>query len=246
MTIDQIRTLCHEMRLYGIKSAVERRSSQALAEGLPPMDFLRLLLEDERIDRDSRKASRLMARARFRSGADLVDFDQTFDRGLSKAVVRSLGDLSFYHNRENLHLIGKTGTGKSYLAVALGRRLCQTGISTRFISSNLLFEEIKAERAAGRYLAWVKNLSRTAVLILDDFGLRNLSHDEASCLMDLLEERYQRGPLVITSQIEPAGWKRLFEDSVMAEALVDRLTHPAQTYVLTGSSYREKLKKTKR
>ena len=110
---------------------------------------------------------------------------------------------------------------------------------------NFFFEELIAERTAGRYLAYLKLLVKQQVLILDDLGLRNYTHAEASSLLDLLEERYQKGSILITSQVDPKGWKSLFEDPVIAEAIVDRLTHPSQKIVLSGGSYREKLSPTR-
>jgi len=89
-------------------------------------------------------------------------------------------------------------------------------------------------------------LTKTKVLILDDLGLRNYTHEEATSVVDILEERYQNGPVIVTSQVEPQGWLKLFEDPVIAEAIVDRLIHPCQKITLNGErSYREKIKEKK-
>ena len=112
---------------------------------------------------------------------------------------------------------------------------------------NLLFEEILSEKASGKYLAFIKRINKANILILDDFGLRNYTHEEATTLTDVLEERYQKGSVIITSQVDPKGWTKLFEDPVIAEAITDRLIHPSQTITLKGGSYREKLNsKTKK
>ena len=101
-------------------------------------------------------------------------------------------------------------------------------------------------KAAGRYLHYIRGLIKAKVLILDDLGLRNYSHEEATSLMDILEERYHKAPLIVTSQVEPQGWLKLFEDPVIAEAIVDRLIHPCQKITLKGEkSYREKLSEKK-
>jgi DNA replication protein DnaC len=243
MMLNQVKNLSHQMRLFGIHEACERRASEALSQQLHPLEFLRLVLEDEALSRKDRTAKALITKAHFRFRADLEDWDLSFHKDLPKAKIKELSQLSFFHNLENLLILGKTGAGKTYLAIALGKRLCQEGHSTVFVPVNFLFEEIQAAKAAGRYLHYVKGLCKAKALILDDLGLRNYTHEEATSLMDILEERYQKAPLIVTSQVEPQGWLKLFEDPVIAEAIVDRLIHPCQKITLKGErSYREKIK----
>lgn len=240
---DQVKQLAHQLRLLGVLSSAERRAAEAVANQLHPLEFLRLVLEDEALHRKDRVGKTMISRAQFRSHSDLQDWDSSYDRGLPKAKLRELSTLGFYHNKQNLLLFGKTGEGKTHLASAIGRRLCNDGIQTRFLSVNYLFEEVAASKASGKYLAYVKHLSKVKVIILDDFSLRSYSHEEATVLVDLLEDRYQRGCTIVTSQVDDIGWKRLFEDPVIAEAVVDRLTRPCQKVTLSGGSYRARLQK---
>lgn len=241
--LDQIKNLSHQMRLFGIHAACDRRANEAVSGQLHPLEFLRLILEDELLSRKDRASKALTTRAHFRFQADLEDWDMNFERGITRQKMKELSTLGFLHNRENLLVLGKTGEGKTHLAIAIGKRLCQEGHRTLFLPVNFLFEEIQAARAAGRYLSYVRALIKTGALILDDFGLRNYTHEEATSLMDILEERYQKGVVILTSQINPEGWLKLFEDPVIAEAIVDRLVHPSQKLILKGGgSYREKLK----
>ena len=226
MMLDQVKNLSHQMRLFGIHEACERRAAEALSQQLHPLEFLRLLLEDELLSRKDRTAKALMTKARFRFRADLEDLDLTFHKDLTKAKIKELSELSFLHNLENLLILGKTGLGKTHLAIALGKRLCQEGHPTQFLPVNFLFEEIQAARAAGRYLNYIRSLIKAKVLILDDLGLRNYTHEEATSLIDILEERYHKAPLIVTSQVEPQGWLKLFEDPVIGEAIVDRADPP--------------------
>jgi DNA replication protein DnaC len=246
MMLDQVRNLSHQMRLFGIHQSCERRAAEALAQQLHPLEFLRLVLEEELLSRQDRTAKTLMTKARFRFRADLEDIDFTFHKDLTKAKVKELSELSFLHNLENLLILGKTGAGKTFLAIAVGKRLCQLGHPIQFLAVNFLFEEIQAAKAAGRYLNYVRALVKAKVLILDDLGLRNYTHEEATALMDILEERYHKAPLIVTSQVEPQGWLKLFEDPVIGEAIVDRLIHPSQKITLKGEkSYREKITENK-
>lgn len=238
---ESIKSLSHDLRLFGIHRSVERRCGEALADALHPSELIRLLLQDEKDQRKEAAGKRLTSKAHFRNGSALESWDMSFDRGLSKPKLKELSLLNFYHKKENLLIVGKTGVGKTNLAIALGKKLCEEGMTTGFYSSNLMFEEVLAERAAGRYLKWINRIKKTSVLIFDDFALRNYSHEEANTLLEILEERYQKGTTIVTSQVSPSGWPSLFEDPVIAEAIVDRLTNPSCLVELKGESYRKRL-----
>lgn len=244
MMNDQIRQLSHGLRLFGVHGGFEKRAEQAASQSLNHMEFLRLILEDEINQRKNAAAKRLVTRAKFRTFADIEDWDQTYDRGITKTKLRELGALRFYQAQENLLILGKTGEGKTHLAVAIGRRLCAENVSILFLPVSFLFEEVQASKGAGKYLAFIKRLTQSQVIILDDFGLRNYTHDEANILVDILEDRHRKGSVIVTSQVDPKGWKKLFEDPIIAEAIVSRIEHPSQKIILNGGDYREKLQKT--
>lgn len=233
--------LAHKLRLFGIHGSLERRCEEALADSLHPSELLKLLLEDEQLARQEQQSRRLLTKAKFRSICTLEEWDTSFNRGVTKAKIKELSLASFFHKRQNLLITGKTGVGKTHLAMAVGNQLCQSGISTAFYSTNLFFEEVLAEKASGRYLKLLKKLAGVKVLILDDFALRNYSHDEANTLLEIVEERYRKGVIIITSQVSPDGWKGLFEDPVIGEAITDRLKNPSDLIELSGDSYRKKL-----
>lgn len=237
-----IKSLSHELRLFGIHGSIERRATEAQASGFHPLEYLRLILEDEKIFRQERTAKVLTTRARFRSDAELENWDQAFERGLSKLKFRELAALGFFANHENLLITGSTGTGKTHLSIALGKKLCLAGLSVQFGSVNLILEEAQSEKTAGKYLGWIKRMTRTNVLVIDDFALREYTHEEAGIMLDLFEERYRKGVLIVTSQVDPRGWKKLFEDPVIAESITDRMINPSRIIEFKGPSYREKLK----
>lgn len=241
MINDQLKMLSHELRLFGVHASFENRATQGASQGLNHFEFLQLLLEDERLHRKDRAAKALVTRAKFRLQSNLEDWDLTFDRGVTKGKLREITTLGFAQNNENLLLLGKTGEGKTHLAVAIGRRLCSENVSTLFLPVNFLFEEVLAAKTSGKYLAYVKRVTQARVIILDDFGLRNYTHEEANILVDLLEERHRKGSVIVTSQVDPKGWLKLFEDPIIAEAIVSRLEHPCQKVNLKGGDYREKL-----
>ena len=192
--------------------------------------------------RKNARAKRLISQAKFRHDCDLEDWDDSYERGINKTKMKQLSLLGFHKYLENLIILGRAGEGKTHLAMSIGKRLCAEGITTLFFSVNLFFEEVNAAKASGKYLSFIKKLSRTPVIILDDFGLRAYTHEEATVLMDILEDRYRKGTAIITSQVDPIGWHKLFEDPVIAEAIADRLTKPSMAIKLKGGSYRDKLK----
>jgi DNA replication protein DnaC len=241
MINDQMKSLTHNLRLFGVHANFEKRAAEAAGQSLSHLEFLRLLLEDEALQRKERTAKMLTTRAKFRSGSELEDWDQTIDRGFTKTKLRELSSGAFVQSNENLLILGRTGEGKTHLAVAIGRRLCADNISVLFMSVSFLFEEVQAARAAGKYLSYIKRLTQMRVLILDDFGLRSYTHEEATVLVDLLEDRHRKGSVIVTSQADPRGWPKLFEDPLIAEAVVSRLEHPSQRINLKGGDYREKL-----
>lgn len=241
MMNEQVKRLSHELRLYGIHGNFVGRCEEAASQALNYAEFLRLILEDEVKARKEASAKQIMSKAKFRISVDLEDWDHEFERGISKQKLRELGSLSFCNNNENLNIVGGTGAGKTHLAVALGRRLCTENISTVFMPVNFLFEEVQAARVSGKYLSYIKKLNQKKVIILDDFGLRSYTHEEATVLVDLLEDRYRKGVVITTSQANPRGWKKLFEDPLIAEAIVNRLEHPGQLVHITGPSYRDRL-----
>ena len=152
MINDQMRSLSIKLRLFGVHANFEKRAAQAAGQGLNHLEFLRLILEDEILNRKERVAKGLLSRAKFRPVADLEDWDQSYDRGINKTKLRELTVLGFAESGEKLLLLGKTGEGKTHLAVAIGRRLCAESVSTLFVPLNFLFEEVLAAKASGKYL----------------------------------------------------------------------------------------------
>lgn len=238
---EQAKRTAYELRFFGIHQNLDSRSAQAVANNMHPSEFLALILQDEQNFRRDRLSKSLTKRAKFRHQADIEDWDTSFDRGLSKAKLKELSVLSFMKNKQNLLILGRTGEGKTHMAISLGRKICQENMSVSFLPVNLMFEEVLAARAAGKILGYLGRLNQTQVLILDDFGLRNYTHEEANFLVELLEARAKKGPVIITSQVDPKGWFKLFEDPIIAEAIVDRMINPSQRIHLQGGSYREKL-----
>ena len=238
-SINILKDLSTQLKLFGLRETLDLRLCEAASDNLSLEDALSLLLEDEVLFRKNKRFQRLTRAARFSQIAALENFQTQPQRGINKPQLKRLASLNFIDQSHNIILFGPTGVGKSFLAQAIGYKACQMGIDTLFFPLNKFFLELEAAEASDKTLFFFKKLRRIKVLILDDFGLRNYSHKEASSLLDVLEERYQHGSTIITSQVKPLGWKSLFKDHVIAESITDRLINCAHIFELTGDSFRK-------
>ena len=235
--------LLNDLKFLGIKNSIEYRISEAIESNLSHQDFITLLLEDEQLYRKNRRCETLKKRAKFRDKAYLENFELTSKRGINKSMIQDFKSLRFIESHQHLIFLGGTGAGKSFLAQGVGHAACAVGVEVFFISLNRLFKELEMADRQGTYLSYMKRLrERVKLLIIDDMGLRSYSHREATILYEILEERYQKGSIIVTSQVSPLGWKSLFEDPVIAEAICDRLTACAHMVEIKGDSFRSRHK----
>lgn len=230
--------LLTDLQFYGMKESLQYRLGEVTQSNLSHQQFFTFLLEDEKLYRRNRKTETLRKRAKFREIAHLEEFKIVATRGITKSLIQQFKTLFFIEGFQNLFFIGGTGAGKSFLAQSIGNECCASGYETLFIPVNRLFKEIDMAEAQGNYLNYVARLSKVRLLILDDFGLRNYTHKEATIFYEILEDRYRKGSVIITSQVKPQGWETLFEDKVIAEAIIDRLMASSQTIDVKGVSFR--------
>mgnify|MGYP001578741501 CR=1 FL=1 len=231
----ELGNVLNKLNLLGMKESLDYRLAEGMKSNQSYQDLLMLLLEDESLYRENRKSEVLRKRAKFRDRVALEEYDFSPNRGVNKSMVKQMQALRFIDENENILFIGGTGAGKSFLAQALGHAACHAGHETYFVSVNILFSQIAAAEAAGNYLTLHKKLAQTKLLILDDFALRNYTHHEATLLYQILEERYRKGSTIITSQVKPKGWKSLYEDPVIAEAINDRLVSCAHVIEMNAA-----------
>lgn len=230
----------NRLKMTGLKESLDYRLKEAIKSNLSYQEFLNLILEDEVLYRSNRRSEMLKRRAKFKDQATLEGFESDPKRGVTKSMVKQLQTLHVMSCFENIVMYGNTGAGKSYLAQAIGHTACHSGREAMFIPMNYLFSQIKAAEKAGTYLSFLKRLGQVPLLILDDFGLRTYSHQEATVLYQIFEDRYQKGSTIITTQTKPQGWKDLFEDPVIAESIIDRIlpcSHQIE-FKATADSYR--------
>lgn len=228
------------LRLSGILDTLEVRTQQALAEQWTYGDFLERLLEDEVERRGQKQLALRVRRAALNTGKTLETFDFTFNPGVNRQLIYDLATGNFIRDRRNVLLCGPTGVGKSHLAQGLSHEACRRGFDVVFTDAHKMLRHLQAGRADGTYDKRLAAYTRVDLLVIDDFGLKPMQPPAAQDLYDVINERYERGAILLTSNRAPAEWATWFADPLLASAGLDRLSHRAHVLIITGASYRAK------
>ena len=228
-----------QLRLSGILDSLDARNRQALDGKLAYTEFLSLLIQDEVARREHKKFQLRLRRATFRATKTLEQFD--FERlpKLNRTLVHELATGRYLDERAPVLVVGPCGTGKSHLAQALGHCAIRQGVDVLFTTCAQLTTSLNAARATGGYDRKLATLARVSLLIIDDFGLKPLRPPADEDLHDLIAERYEQCPTVVTSNLDFAEWDQAFPaNRLLASATLDRLRHNAYCLVLDGESFR--------
>lgn len=227
------------MKLHGMAEAVQEQMKNSAYKELSFGERLGMLVDREMDSRQDRKLRALLTKARFRyPGASIEDINFRAKRGISKDVILKLSQNGWIKDKRNMIITGSTGVGKTYFACALGNSACRAGISTYYVRLTRLFQELKISRADGSYGKVLHKLSRTNLLIVDDWGLSPLSDTERIDFLEIMEDRYNVRSTIISSQIPVDKWHDLIGEPTIADAICDRLIHNAHKIKLTGKSMR--------
>lgn len=234
-TLEQLR----QLKLTGMADAFAQQLSQPETHALSFEERFALLVEREATHRENRRLVRLLQLARLKQPACIEDIDYKHRRGLERSLMATLASCDWARAHHNVHLTGPTGTGKSWLACALGHQACRQGMSARYERVPRLLETLRLARGDGslpKRLAW---LARIDVLILDDFGLKPLTQSERHDLLEVIEDRHGTRSTLITSQLPISHWHEYLNEPTVADALLDRLLHNAYKIELKGESLRK-------
>ncbi len=233
-TLDQL----HALGLYGMAKAFVELSQSDEAKEFDRNDWLALLLDREAsLRRDKRLTARLRA-AKLRQQASVEGVDYRAARGLDRALFQTLAEGKWIDDHDNLAFVGPSGTGKSWLACAIGQKACRDNRSVVYHRWPKLCEDLALARGDGRHPRLLRSLGRADLLILDDFGLEPLDAGARHDFLEILEERYGRRSTIITSQLPVTAWHEIIGDPTYADAILDRLVHNAHRIELTGESLR--------
>jgi DNA replication protein DnaC len=233
------------LKLSGMLDTLDSRLAQARAGELGHLEFLQVLCEDELARRGQQAMTRRLRRARFEQQVTLEEFDYTASPKLPAAQIRDLAALRWLHAGESVVLYGPVGVGKTHIAQGLGHLAIRHGADVRFLKTSRLLADLAGGHADRTWNKRLRELTRPDILILDDFGMRELTATQADDLYELITERAGRS-LILTSNRAPQDWYPLFPNPVVAESLLDRLINTSHQVFMNGPSYRPKKRPTNR
>ena len=229
-----------ELKLPSFLREYGKMASQCAAEGADHPQYLLRLAELELIDRHQRMVERRNRAARFPAVKSLDTFDFPAIPSVNKALVMELARCEYVQRRENIIAVGNSGAGKTHIALGLGLAACQRGMSVGFTTAAALVHELMEARDERRLLNLQRQLSRLNLLIIDELGFVPLSPTGAELLFEVFSQRYERGSILVTTNLPFDEWTEVFGSERLTGALLDRLTHHVHILEMNGDSYRLK------
>jgi DNA replication protein DnaC len=234
-TSDRLR----ELGLIGMARALEEQRRQPASAELDFEARLALLVDREALERDGKRLATRLRFAGLRHQATPEDVDYRAARGLDRALFQRLTGGEWIERHQNLLVTGPTGTGKTWLACALGHRACRDNRFVLYQRVPRLLEALGLARGDGRYARMLKSLGRVQLLILDDWGITPLTAEQRRDLMEIIDDRHDRASTIVTSQVPVDRWHEHIGNPTIADAVLDRLVHGAHRIELKGESMRK-------
>ena len=235
--------LLSKLKMEHLTDQLDTVCEEAAKRELDYKAFLTAALSTEWRGRYQRGVQSRVKLARFPWIKTIEQFDFDFQPSIDRKVVRELAGLSFLERAHNVVLLGPPGTGKTHLSVALGMRAVEAGYSVLFLTLESLMTRLVRAKRENRLERSLQQLGYPKLLILDELGYLPLSREEASLFFRLLQRRYEKSSMVLTSNKSFVDWGEVFGDQVLATAILDRLLHHATTVNIKGESYRLKEKR---
>jgi DNA replication protein DnaC len=238
-----IHPMAERLRGIGLTAMADAfidMQSNSTADDLSREDWLGLLLDREATSRENKRLGRRLRHARLRQNAIIEDTDFRAPRGLDRALFQKLATCRWVRDNQHLVIGGQTGVGKSWLACALGHKACREGFSVLYRRAPRLFTELAIARGEGRLARLMTTLERTRLLIIDDWGPEPLTADQRRDLLEIVDDRYETGSLLITSQVPVSRWHEVIGDPTLGDAILDRVVHRAHRIELKGPSLRKR------
>lgn len=229
-----------DLKLDGMADAFAELQSQADAATLSHAEWLGLLIDREATNRSTKRYQTRMRAAKLRHvGAAIEDVDYRTPRQLDRDLFRQLAQGEWIAKGQNLIITGPCGVGKTWLACALGQKACRDGRTVLYRRLPRLFAELELAHGDGSFPRLFRQLVRANLLILDDWGPDRLTGPQRRDLMEIVEDRYGNGAILLTSQLPVDAWHDVIGEPTFADAILDRIVHKAHRLPLDGASMRK-------
>lgn len=242
---ERISAICDQLKLERVATDWSAVAQDAAKDDISFGDFLERLLTLENEARKQRQRDALMKMATLPAVKTLEEFDFNFASGAPRSQIQELGSLNFVERAENIVLLGPSGVGKSHIAQALGYQAIMAGIKTRFITAaDLMLQLGVAHRQNRLQLYFSRAIIAPRLLIVDEIGYLPFGREEANLFFNVVAKRYERGSMILTSNLPFAQWHTAFaDDQTLTAALLDRMLHHSHIVQIAGESYRLKNKR---
>jgi DNA replication protein DnaC len=235
-TLDKLQHL----KFTGMAAALAEQMQMPDIEELAFEERLGLLVDRELTERENRRLSSRLRRARLKHNAALEDIDYRHPRGLDKSLIQFLATCQWVKEHLNILITGPTGVGKTWIACALAHKACREGYTAGYLRLPRLLQDMAIAKGDGRYPKLLATLAKTDVLVLDDWGLAKLTGEQRRDLLEILEDRHATRSTLATSQLPIETWHDIIGDPTLADAILDRLVHNAYRINLKGASMRKR------
>lgn len=239
MLNNQTITQLHDMKLSGMAAAYEEQRQQPQMADINFDDRFGMLIDRQWRWREERALSTRLRIAKFKLQACMEDIDYRTSRGLKRETINALRSSDWINYHQNIILTGSTGTGKSFLACAIGQNACRCGYRVRYFVAAKLFRLLRSSHADGSYMRLTDRLAKTDLLVIDDWGMETLKAGEYRDFLEILDDRQNKGSTLITSQFPVNLWHDTIGNPTVADAILDRLIHHSHKIELEGESMRK-------
>lgn len=235
-TLEQMR----ELKLNGMLQSYQSQLELSVNHQLEGHEMIAHLVQAEKLNRSNVRLATLLQAAKLRFLAIPESIECNATRNLTKGQWSLLLEGSFVQQGETILITGSTGCGKSFVACALGYQACMLGIKTRYFNMNRLIEAVSMAKTEGSYLKFLNHLEKIPLIIIDDFGLQALSKNMKLAILQIMEDRYAKKSLIVTSQLPVSAWYDYLDEPTLADAIMDRMTAKCHRLELKGESRRKK------